>query len=106
MKSIFDAIKAERNFQDAKWGEQNHNTFTWMSILMEEVSEARKASLEAYKSHKRTGVVNNPFLSVYLRELIRVAAIAVAAIESLKRNELIWGDGECHLYQDFRYMWE
>ncbi len=39
-------IKAERIRQDAKWGEQNHDDFKWLSILVEEVGELAKAILE------------------------------------------------------------
>lgn len=43
MKKIFDDVIAERNRQDEKWGEQNHNAYIWASIIGEEYGEMRKA---------------------------------------------------------------
>jgi NTP pyrophosphatase (non-canonical NTP hydrolase) len=66
-------IKTERMRQDAKWGEQNHDDFKWLSILMEEVGEVSKAALE----HDEPEV---------LKELSHVSAVAVAHIEALGRR--------------------
>ncbi len=79
---IFSQIAKERKVQEEKWGEQNHNPFTWLSILMEEVGEASKAALEA--EHGRFKYLS---LDEYRKELIQVAAVAVAMIECLHRNE-------------------
>jgi NTP pyrophosphatase (non-canonical NTP hydrolase) len=70
---IVEAIKQERVCQDAKWGKQNHPPVVWLTILMEEVGEAAKAILSHDEGNYRT-------------ELIQVAAVAVAAIESLDRG--------------------
>ena len=70
---ILEEIKSERQKQDSKWGEQNHATLKWNAILGEEVGEVAKSILE--------GDLKN-----YREELIQVAAVAVAAIESLDRN--------------------
>jgi NTP pyrophosphatase (non-canonical NTP hydrolase) len=75
-RSILELITAERRTQDEKWGVQDHLPVKWMSILMEEVGEAAKAVLD-----------NRPV--EYQRELIQVAAVAMAAIESLRRNKEI-----------------
>jgi hypothetical protein len=71
--TIYDEIKAERERQDTKWGIQNHEPLKWLAILGEEVGKANRAVLEcsAFKYHD---------------ELIQVAAVAVAAIESLLNN--------------------
>lgn len=79
MKNIFNEIKQERQRQDAKWGEQNHTPFEWCAILGEEVGEVNKAALEAH--FRDTNQLAN-----YREELIQVAAVAVAMIESLERN--------------------
>lgn len=63
----------ERNKQDAKWGEQNHTPMKWLAILTEEVGEVAKAILEGNHGE-------------YRKELVQVAAVAVASIESLDRN--------------------
>lgn len=65
-------IMEERSRQDAKWGEQNHSPLKWMLILMEEVGEASKAILERNEAQ-------------YEREMIQIAAVAVAALESNRR---------------------
>ncbi len=78
MEIIVDEIKAERRRQDEKWGEQNHNPEWWMVILMEEVGEASETILEA-KFGDRS-------LDKYRQEMIQVAAVALAAIESFDRN--------------------
>jgi len=70
---IYNQIKAERSRQDNKWGEQNHMPFKWLAILGEEVGESNKAALELK-------------LTQYRKELIQVAAVAVAAIECMDRN--------------------
>jgi len=71
---VFDEIQAERDRQDEKWGEQNHAPATWMLIAGEEFGEAAKALLqdEGLK---------------YRWELVQLAAVCVAMIESFDRNE-------------------
>ena len=70
---IIKKIIAERNRQDVKWGEQNHDVYKWLAILGEEVGEANKASLEENYDE-------------LIDELIQVGAVTVAMIESLERN--------------------
>ena len=81
------AVHDERRKQNDKWGPQNHSPLEWMAILVEEVGEAQKEALE----HHWAGIhyPNDPERLNRLRmELIQVAAVAVAAVESLDRNEL------------------
>ena len=72
-KDVINLILSERNKQDVKWGEQNHNIYKWLAILGEEVGEVNKAALE----NKYDEVID---------ELIQIGAVAVAMIESLERN--------------------
>lgn len=72
-------ILSERLRQDSKWGEQNHTPAFWMLILGEEFGEAQKAALEASFRDDCSWVA-------YRQELVQVAAVAIAAIESLDRN--------------------
>lgn len=74
LTDIVNEIKEERQRQDNKWGEQNHFAYKWLAILSEEVGEAAKAALEEKPLE-------------YREELIQVAAVAVAAIESLHRGD-------------------
>lgn len=64
----------ERVRQDSKWGEQNHDLNKWLVIEMEELGEAARAAFEDDYSN-------------YREEMIQVAAVAIAAVESYDRNE-------------------
>lgn len=70
---VLSEILNERLNQDAEWGQQNHSPDHWLSILMEEVGEMAKENLE------RNG-------DKYREELVQVAAVAVAMIESYDRG--------------------
>lgn len=76
---IVNAIIAERKKQDKKWGEQNHHPYVWMAILAEEVGETNQALLE----HDFGGKPE----ANYKEELIQVAAVAIAALESFDRGK-------------------
>ena len=80
MKFVIEDVVRERVRQDKKWGPQNHNTFKWLAILGEEVGEVNQAALENHFGGKKT-------LEDYVEELIQTAAVAVAAVECIKRNE-------------------
>lgn len=56
------------------WGIQNHSPLKWLAILMEEVGEVSKAILE--KDYEG-----------YYEELVQVAAVAVTALDSVRRYE-------------------
>lgn len=79
-KWIVEMILAERARQDEKFGEQNWEPVLWMSILLEEVGEAAR---HANDMHWPNG--SNPE-DAYRDELVQVAAVALAALESLHRN--------------------
>jgi len=81
---VVKEIIEEREKQDAKWGEQNHSPIEWVSILTEEVGEVAKAALESHFKHKN----KDHSYTEYRKELVQVAAVAIAMLESLDRNEL------------------
>lgn len=87
---IISEIEIERGIQDQKWGERNHLPEWWMQILMEEVGEASRALLDgSYNLENKTLKKRLPsFLEKYREELIQVAAVAIAAIESFDRNSI------------------
>jgi NTP pyrophosphatase (non-canonical NTP hydrolase) len=85
MDYILDEIHSERVRQDQKWGEQNHSPAEWLMILGEEVGEVNKAALETFFKYKDS----DKDYSKYREELIQVAAVAVAMIECLDRNNLV-----------------
>ncbi|KKL97669.1 hypothetical protein LCGC14_1832160 [marine sediment metagenome] len=45
-EQVLQAIRDERGRQDAKWGVQRHEANEWLAILMEELGEAARATLE------------------------------------------------------------
>lgn len=70
-------VSEERRRQVGLWGTQDHTPHAWLAILAEETGEVAKEIAD--------GRVK-PFDAVnYRTELIHVAAVAVAAIESLDR---------------------
>jgi hypothetical protein len=85
---VFKDVKKERKRQDEKWGQQDHDPCGWISIITEELGEAAEGANRVVLEpvyHKDSGPTWLPKLR---KELIEVAACAVAAIESLDRNEL------------------
>lgn len=77
ISAIFDEIKSERWRQEEKWGEENHHPPVYYSLLQEEAGEVAKA-------------INEGNSKSYREELIHLAAVAVAMIESFDRKR------ECH----------
>lgn len=67
--TVIQDILNERVRQELKWGIQKHEAPMWLTILVEEVGEVAKAIFE-----------ENP--QGYREELIQVAAVAEAAVES------------------------
>lgn len=72
-------IMTERCVQNAKWGEQNHNPAIWLAILTEEVGEVAQEVL-------RTKFSKKPDIFDYRKEMVQVAAVALAAIECFDRD--------------------
>ena len=91
MAVLWDVAR-ERERQDEKWGEQNHDQYLWLAILGEEVGEACQAALniefESYEGLEQ----NRVRVEKYRDELIQVAAVAVAIVECLDRNGGSRGD--------------
>ena len=77
-------ILEERDYQDRKWGaDRNHANADWLMILGEEVGEANKAALE-YKFGLECEQEDK--VKELRKELIQVAAVAIAFLECLDRN--------------------
>jgi NTP pyrophosphatase (non-canonical NTP hydrolase) len=71
---VLGEVWSERQRQDDKWGQQNHNAFVWTTILTEEVGEVAKEALDDNNQKKKMRA-----------ELLQVAAVAVAAVECIDR---------------------
>ncbi len=77
-------IILERKRQDAKWGEQNHSPHVWLTILTEEVGEFAQATLAA---NFGTARLQPTALEDMRREVIHIAAVAVAIAECIDRDK-------------------
>jgi NTP pyrophosphatase (non-canonical NTP hydrolase) len=76
-----DDVLDERARQDARWGVQNHDTITYLAILMEEVGETAQAALEMRFGGPRG-------TEAHVRaEAVQVAAVALAIVECLDRGQ-------------------
>ena len=73
--SVYDEILRERNRQDRKWGgpdhDDQHSPADWISYLAKHIGKAVAWPFDAALFH---------------RQMVRVAALAVAAIEVLDRK--------------------
>jgi hypothetical protein len=76
--NVLGEVAGERVRQDDKWGVQNWQPVEWIAILGEEYGEACRG---AFEQHFHGGSLAN-----YREELLQVAAVAVAMVESLDRN--------------------
>ncbi len=92
---VLDEVAKERSRQDEKWGIQNHLPIEYCAILGEEVGEVNKAALEAHFGYAynhgefpaKTELSKSLHLEDYRKELIQVAAVAVAMVECYDRNK-------------------
>jgi NTP pyrophosphatase (non-canonical NTP hydrolase) len=83
IENIFEEIRKERVSQDEKYGHnRNHHPLEWMAILTEEVSEVGRGALEY---HFRGAPINKE-TGNFREELIQVAVVAVAAVESIDES--------------------
>jgi len=74
IEDVMDEVRIERDRQDKKWGEQNHDDLYWLGILMEEVGEVAKAIIQHdHKEHIR-------------EEIIQTTAVAIAWLECMDRR--------------------
>lgn len=84
IKPILEEVHQERIKQDAKWGaNRDHAPWEWLMILGEEVGEANRHALEAHFGDLEQGAYQ---LIDYRKELIQIAAVAVAMAECFDRQ--------------------
>jgi NTP pyrophosphatase (non-canonical NTP hydrolase) len=88
MTDALDDVLARRKKQDAKWGEQNHNPYIYLAILIEEVGELGQAILQTQFGGDKGGWLN------VRNEAVDVAAVGLALIECLDRDKWTVGDME------------
>ncbi len=83
--TVLSEVLAERQRQDVKWGPQNHGPMIWLGILAEEFGEAAKDANDFHFASD--AFVKSTKGANFRTELVQVAAVAVAMIESYDRNE-------------------
>src|SRR5690242_2989099 len=71
LAGVLAEVRAERQRQDAKWGQQDFDPFHWLAVEGEELGEANRAANEWWHTHPE-------HLAEYRTEMIQVAAVAVA----------------------------
>lgn len=75
-EQIYKLIDQERDAQDTKWGDQSANSILeWHNILVEEELEAAREVNDVHFAHSSKDDM--------IKELIQVAAVVVAWLESL-----------------------
>lgn len=79
-EGVLAEVMGERARQDEKWGPQEHSPVEWISILGEEFGEASRGANESHWGPSTTAS-----LAEYRKEMLEVAAVAVAAVEALDR---------------------
>jgi hypothetical protein len=91
------AVALERKRQDAKWGPQNHPTGFYLSPENTYKEQARKQEFahlqamgkmtwKAILAEEVAKAFNTPSDQEAYEELVQVAAVAVAAAESIRRR--------------------
>ena len=75
-------VLAERGRQDREWGEQNHDNFTFVAVLAEEVGEVAQAALQA--NFENDGPERDD--TDVAEELVQTAAVAVNFFGAIERR--------------------
>jgi CRP/FNR family cyclic AMP-dependent transcriptional regulator len=88
MNDIYTEIKSERLREDAEWGgaahDDKHEPEKWCGFLRHQVRLADRAAC-SLATDEVTGEEEQALISVYRERLIKTAALALAATESLDR---------------------
>lgn len=71
-------VLAERERQNLKWGQQDHDNILWSAILTEECGEFAQAAL-----HERFGGVMKDQIR---NEAVQCAAVALQIVECIDRH--------------------
>ena len=74
-------VKDERERQNNKWGEQNHDSYTWLAILVEEIGELAQAALHNSFGGEAKGTLRT--------ELLHTAAVAIQWLEDIECEHML-----------------
>jgi hypothetical protein len=82
MEKILEEIKAEREHQDHVWGgpdhDDNHHPYDWVVFIINYLGQSLSPIINKERDKK-----NN--YRIYRYNMIKVAALSVAAIEAIDR---------------------
>ena len=82
-REMHPAIRNEIIRQKNKWGEQSHDPFTWIAIVLEEFGEATKDILDA--THQNTSdEVHNETWNNARKEIVETIACLVQLYRSME----------------------
>lgn len=97
LSSALICVLNEREKQDGKWGEQNHNPYIYLAILLEEIGELAQAILQTQFGGNKGGWAN------VRKEAVHSAAVALALIECLDRNK--WNENDIDFHRKGENIW-
>lgn len=83
---ILNNIIQERRKQIEKWGDVYHSPIEYIALLAEELGEASRHAHELHWNGKFYDVDADEKMDLFRAELIQVAALAYAAIESTRKD--------------------
>lgn len=83
--TVLQSVIAERQRQDAKWGQQNHEPIYWLGILGEEFGELCEAINETVFDNGPEARLKGGYDNMRA-EAVQLAAVAVAFVEMLDRR--------------------
>lgn len=82
-KTVYDEVKFEREYQDAKWGNTTDDTKNlpndWVSYIAKYATNWFGGMFPPY---------NTDIVDTFRSSMIKVAAIAIAAVESIDRQRV------------------
>ena len=87
MNAILEEIKSERRLKDKEWGGSEHDAYEpekWCSLLRRQIRLADRAAC-SLATDEITGDEERSLVTGYREGLIKIAAVALAATESLDR---------------------
>jgi hypothetical protein len=88
--SVYDEIAEERRAQDAKWGgpghDDEHGPEMWISLVCKHARRGHDAFVKASKlpNSSQRGALGEA-VATYRKQMVRAAALAVAAVEVIDR---------------------
>jgi hypothetical protein len=88
MNAIIEEIKSERRIEDKEWGgsdhDDTHEPEKWCALLRHQIRLADRAAC-SLAADEITGGEEGHLIAGYRERLVKIAAVALAAAESLDR---------------------